>query len=150
MPDEQIRIAIATAFIQAGVTSDDGPGLFEWHPCVDRPNCHVAQGKGPCACSGMPYLNDDTWAAIRYGLGDRLLPDGGETRTEWTATAWTDADNDSQPPRATRALPSSEAAAEWAAGWIVAGGYLRLWHRERREWPDGTVLTGPWVEVTDA
>jgi len=95
----------------------------------------------------LPAVRDVLEALTAAG---RLLPDGGETREEWTATMRANStDLLRQPPRATRLFGSSSAAAEWALG-FADGGQLRLWRRDCREWTDGARLTGPWVEVTDA
>jgi hypothetical protein len=40
--------------------------LFEWHHCIDQPNCHGATE--PCACSGMPWPSEPVRAAIRAAL----------------------------------------------------------------------------------
>lgn len=64
MTDEELRIELATALVRLGAAEDEAV-LFQWHPCVDTPACRaVADPKAPCACSGIPYLSDATWAEI--------------------------------------------------------------------------------------
>jgi hypothetical protein len=74
--DEVARRRIAAALIREGIDTDDGPSLFQWHPCTDQPACEWHHGQ-PCPCAGRPYLSDEAWACIRseLDLGGRLLPD---------------------------------------------------------------------------
>lgn len=67
----------------------------------------------------------------------RLLPEGGETRTEW-GVRWHGMDV--QPAAGRHAATRSSA---------TFGNAIAV-RRETRRWPDGRTFTGPWVEVTDA
>jgi hypothetical protein len=62
--DEPERIDIGTAIARAGYDGDDGVDLWQWHPCVDQPNCSDKRGQ-PCACAGIPYIiSDEVWAEL--------------------------------------------------------------------------------------
>ena len=55
-PDEQVYLNAALAMVPFG---DDDERLFEYHSCVDRPNCTP-----PCACSGVPWPSPAVRAAV--------------------------------------------------------------------------------------
>lgn len=94
----------------------------------------------------LAYRRGHEAAIEALSAAGRLLPEGGETREEWTATMRANATDRRQPSRATRRFTSPSDAAAWALG-FADGGQLLLWRRDRREWQDGTALTGPWVAV---
>ncbi len=62
MTEEEVREALARALIQ--FDDEDGPGMFEWHPCR-VPACRARHDPPqPCPCAGAPYLSEDAWQAI--------------------------------------------------------------------------------------
>lgn len=77
---ERLRIALGTALLPFA-DPDDGPALLQWHPCVGTPACRAAADPpGPCPCSGIPYLSDEAWAALRGALAEHgvtLAPASG-------------------------------------------------------------------------
>jgi hypothetical protein len=77
---ERLRIALGAALLPFAEL-DDRPSLHQWHPCVDTPACRAAADPpGPCACSGIPYLSDEAWAALRDALAEHgiaLAPASG-------------------------------------------------------------------------
>lgn len=78
-------------------------------------------------------------AVESLALSGRLLPDGGETRTEWLAR-WGE-DLEFEHPVSGKA---------YAAGFVdsmTRGGFRAVTaRREVREWPDGSSWSGPWVD----
>lgn len=140
------RYVIACAFVQLGVDDDDGPGLYEWNPCVDQPACPAAKNAAAlCACSGRPYLSDDVWAAITDGLAGRLLPEGGETIVE-TEVVWLK-DGRERDTHTYENLTDEYWAGELAAAMKYGVDLGPRRRREVRQWPDGSTLVGPWVAV---
>lgn len=79
----------------------------------------------------------------------RLLPEGGQTRTEWGVRSTGDYAVD---------CTDADEAHRWAARDVrilcERGRDATLIRRSVQEWPDGSTLTGPWVavdqEATDA
>jgi len=60
----------ARAFTAAGLAmvpfgDEDEDNYFEWHECIDQPNCLVVKYGQPCACSGMPWPSPAVQAAVR-------------------------------------------------------------------------------------
>lgn len=138
-PTDMIRATIAERLISIGATDDDGPGLFEWHPCTDREACTtVMDPPSPCPCAGRPYLNDQVWTAITeaFESAGRLLPGGGQTLVEWgvrNANGW-----GAWAPNAPR-RESAEYHAERLGRQLV--------RREVQQFADGSSYSGPWVAV---
>lgn len=78
--DHDLRVAIATALIRAGIDSDTA--LFEWHPCCDHEGCGWVSGTTGCACSGRPYLSEPAWRAIggAYAMVSIMYGDRSDDR----------------------------------------------------------------------
>lgn len=80
----------------------------------------------------------------------RLIPDGAEVTEQWEAWCHGD-DSDGIRHGSEYAEASRERAEEWARQQIGRYGITRytIVRRECRSWPDGTVLTTPWVPVPE-
>jgi hypothetical protein len=61
---DDVYAAAGKAMIPFG--DDEDVELFEWHHCVNQPNCRGATE--PCACSGMPWPSEAVRAAIDAAL----------------------------------------------------------------------------------
>lgn len=116
------------------------------------------------------YLKDDTlgnaqlWSLqeairaeerARLEVAGRLLPDGGETRTEWAATYRLATTGRVLPPneyhvRRNRETAQSEVSALVEDSADVPQMIAVLVMRTVRSWSGGSSYSGPWVEVTDA
>ncbi len=99
-------------------------------------------------CTDPNHLTGDDWDGAHEVIealasAGRLLPDGGETHTEWVARWGVDLEFE-------HPLDSREHADNFVDGGLRCGTRVAVEQREVREWPDGSVFTGPWVEVTDA
>jgi hypothetical protein len=61
---DEVYAAAGKAMVPFG--DDEDLELFEWHHCIDQPNCRGATE--PCACSGMPWPSEAVRAAIDAAL----------------------------------------------------------------------------------
>lgn len=63
----EIYQAAARAMLPFDQGEPDEIDYFEWHHCMDQPNCAAAKdanGRNPCACSGTPWPSPAVRAAI--------------------------------------------------------------------------------------
>ncbi len=85
--EDATRQAVATAMVQGGFDDwteccehrgdfCDCPYPFEWHRCGDCD--HMEQ---PCACAGVPWINDATWQRMLPWVTSALATVAVETLT---------------------------------------------------------------------
>jgi len=86
----------------------------------------------------------------RLAAAGRLLPDGGETRTEWEV--WWHVGDEGGIALSERHLASREQAEQRGRKRIGEYAITRftIHCRDHLIFADGSSFTGPWVEVTDA
>lgn len=96
----------------------------------------------------------DSWRvnarAVLAALAGRLLPAGGEERTEWRVTyAFEEAHRVVSRERSYSNRTEAQMRTELAAARELGNAVDRVLRRTVTEWPDGSVLTGPWLPVEE-